>query len=314
MDSALERLAELVRRAEARSRSQKLIGQLKEVAEQFRQAVRAARVVDHRVRAMRPQRLRQIEEADREEQQLKDLVRRVAQLKSHVEQNINVEELIDRAQAEIEQKRRLAREDLEDMENEQQAVQKELQTAVEEYRQLRLELDRLEPDLGDQFAEEDRLLIEAEPLLPGGQLQALKDEIEQKGTLFGQWEQREQYLQLKVWIGRLRRLQRVERNEEEQALAKQIFSMLVELSKQHQPGYIEAFQHTYQTNWDAFIADAQRQLQELRESRRRQREATMQQQQDQEAHESVELQSGSADLRHVAEGRTDERPPAAASA
>jgi len=290
------------------------MGQLKEAADRFRQAVRAARVVDHRVRAMKPKRLRQIEDADREEQQLKDLVRKVAQLKSHIEQETNIEELIDEAQAEIEQKRRLAREDLDDMEKEQREAQKKLSAAVEEYRQLRLELDRLAPELGDQFAEEDRLLIEAETLLPGGQLQALKDEIEQKGALFGQWEQREQYLRLKVWIGRLRRLQRTERGEEEQALAKQIFSMLVELSKQHQPGYIEAFQHTYQTNWDAFIAEAQRQLQELRESRRRQREASERQQQGQAAEQSVEAQGGSAGVRTVADRPADEQPPAAASA
>jgi PhnB protein len=47
---------------------------------------------------------------------------------------------------------------------------------------------------------------------------------------------------------------------DDEAHAKRIFPMLVEISKRHEPGYIEAFRQEFKTNWDLFIADAQEEL------------------------------------------------------
>jgi hypothetical protein len=112
---------------------------------------------------------------------------------------------------------------------------------------------------------------------PGGQLQALTCEIDDSVNHFGQLDQKEQYAQLKIWVGRFRRLQTTNLSEEEQAQSRQLFPRLVSISKEYQPGYIEAFQQSFMTDWDAFIAEAQEQLQQASEAARRKRDLERQQ-------------------------------------
>ena len=105
------------------------------------------------------------------------------------------------------------------------------------------------------------------------QIQAFAREIEDGSNHFGALDRREQYPQMMIWIGRLRRFQAGDLSDEERELSEQIFRRLVSVSKQFEPGYIEAFQVNYRCpDWDAYVNTAQEQLRLATESARRNKE------------------------------------------
>jgi hypothetical protein len=188
--------------------------------------------------------------------------------------------LIATSQAEIDRTRKQARANLEEVTREVDEVRRELRTALDLYRQLRRELDRLQPELASQFAAEDHLLWDAEGHFPGGQLQLLGHEVDSGLNAFGGLSKLEQYARLKVWIGRFRGYQashdrEVEATEELQALGHRVFHQLKWLSRQYEPGYIEAFRQDFTTDWAAYVAEAQEQLYQAVESSRRNRDAEL---------------------------------------
>jgi hypothetical protein len=148
---------------------------------------------------------------------------------------------------------------------------------MDHYQQVRRELDRLGPALGEPFAADDKLLWEAETHFPGGQIQALSREVEACLNSFGTLSKMEQYAQLKIWIGRFRLYQAggddgAAEESPPPAQAQRVFHQLKTLSKQYEPGYIEAFRHDYTTDWSAYIAEAQEQLLQAIETARRPRD------------------------------------------
>ena len=78
----MERLAELVRQAEAKTRARKIEGETQHAAEQFRATELRARRAVERLRVVRPANIRALEQADTDEQLLKELVRKLALYKS----------------------------------------------------------------------------------------------------------------------------------------------------------------------------------------------------------------------------------------
>src|SRR4051794_1435861 len=145
MTPALERLAELVRQAEAKTRAKKLSNETQLVAEQFRAAETRARQATQRFREVRPVRLRELEQADADEHHLKELVRKLAQFKSSLDPGSDAERLIDTAQNETRRKREEARAALEALGHDVEEARRELRTVMDHYQQLRRELDRLQP-------------------------------------------------------------------------------------------------------------------------------------------------------------------------
>jgi hypothetical protein len=204
MTPALERLAELVRQAEAKTRARKIEGETQHAAEQFRAVELRARRAVEQLRALRPASVRALEQADADEQLLKDLVKKLALYKSSLGSEADAERLIATSQAEIERIRSQTKADLDQISREVEEARRELRTATDHYRQLRRELDRLQPELAVQFTGDDRLLWDAEAHFPGGQLQLLAHEIEVGLGAFAALNKLEQYARLKVWIGRFR--------------------------------------------------------------------------------------------------------------
>lgn len=275
---ALEKLAELVRQAEAKTRARKIEGETQHAAEIFRAAELRARRAVERLRAVRPASLRALEQADHDEQLLKDLMRKLAQFKSSLTSEADAEQLIEASKAEIERTRRQSRLDLEEVTREVEDARRELRVATDQYRGLRREIDRLQPELAEQFAAEDRLLWDAEAHFPGGQLQLLAHEVDAGLNAFGSLGKLEQYARLKVWIGRFRYYQAAhdrdaDMTEELQALSHRVFHQLKFLSRQYEPGYIEAFRQDFSTDWAAYVAEAQEQLVQAIENGRRNRDA-----------------------------------------
>jgi len=265
MTPTLAQLAELVRQAEAKTRAKKIEAEVQHAAEQFRAAEKRSREALERMRSVRPACTRRLEQADADEQLLKDLVRKLAQFKSSLSPDADAQRLITTSQAEIERTRTEARAELESAQADLDEARRGLRAAIDAYRLHRRELERLQPELLEPFADADRLLWDAESHFPGGQLQLLAQEVEAGSGPFAQLPRLEQYARLKVWIGRFRYHQagpdRDAGNAEEmQALAQKVFQQLKWLSRQYEPGYIEAFRQDFSTDWAAYVAEAQEQL------------------------------------------------------
>jgi hypothetical protein len=278
MTPALERLAELVRQAEAKTRARKIESETQHAAEQFRAVELRARRAVEQLRALRPTSLRALEQADADEQLLKDLIKKLALYKSSLGSEADAERLIAASQAEIERIRCQTKAELEKIGIEVEEARRELRTATDHYRQLRRELDRLQPELAVQFTADDRLLWDAEAHFPGGQLQLLAHEVEVGLGAFASLNKLEQYARLKVWIGRFRFHQASQDRdalvtEEHQALSHKVFHQLKWLSRQYEPGYIEAFRQDFSTDWSAYVTEAQEQLAQAIEAGRRARDA-----------------------------------------
>ena len=266
MTKALDQLAELVRQAEAKTRARKIESETQQAAEQFRIAEQRAQRAVERDRVLRPAKLRILEQADSDEQLLKDLVRKLALYNSSLSSQADAEKLIAASQAEIERTRRESKAELEEISRDLEESRTNLRTHVDAYRQLRRELDRLQPDLSAQFVAEDRLLWDAEAYFPGGQLQLLAHEVDAGLSAYASLIKLEQYARLKVWIGRFRFYQSsqgraVDVSDELQSLSHRVFHQLKWLSRQYEPGYIEAFRQDFSTDWAAYVAEAEEQLQ-----------------------------------------------------
>jgi hypothetical protein len=268
MSSALDRLAELVRQAESKTRAQKLGSETQQAADRLRVAEDRARCAEQLVHERRPIRIRELEQAEIDDARLKELMKKLAHSLSQLDpesRKIAEQESLT-AQSEIGEKRREAQLELEEIMKESDASRKELKAARDQYQQLRRELDQILPHLAANFASEDRLVRDAETYFPSGQIQALGREVDDGEKHFGMLDQKEQFAQLKIWIGRFRRLQAwvesgdADLTDEEVAQLREIFPRLVGISKQYMPGYIEAFSRAFETNWDAYVAEAEEQL------------------------------------------------------
>lgn len=271
MTPSLERLNELVRQAEAKTRAKKLGTEVQQAAEQLREAEQRARVASQQLREQRPTMIRNLEQADHDEVQLKELVKKLAQFKTALAPDADAEALIGNARSEIDRLRREAHATLDTINAEAEEARKGLRIAMDHYHQIRRELDRLQPQLAESFSGEDRLLWDAEVHFPGGQLQALAREVEAGAPFFGSLSRAEQYAQLKVWIGRHRQFQdqeseELEADDETHALAQRVFHQLKTLSKSYEPGYIEAFRLDFHTDWAIYINEATAQLAQASEA------------------------------------------------
>jgi hypothetical protein len=281
MSSALDRLAELVRQAESKTKAQRLGAETHQAAERLAAAEERMKGADRHLHEIRPVRLKDLEQSDSDEMLLKELMKKLAQAFSSLEagQQREAEDQIKAAKDEIATRRKQAQVELEAATREAEAARKELKVARDTYQALRKELDQILPHLAPEFSREDRLAREAELFFPTGQMAALAREIDDGERHFGMLDQREQFAQLKIWIGRYRRLQAsVESgeavlSEEDTAQLREIFPRLVGISKQYMPGYIEAFSRSFETDWDAYIAEATELLRAASEQVRLQRES-----------------------------------------
>jgi hypothetical protein len=279
MTPSLERLEEMVRLAEARTRARKLEGETRAAADALRSAEKQLREILAQLKEHRPELERAIKEAESDELRLRELVKKVSQLIGSsaiaLEQRDLFLKEIEASRAEIEQRRRSSQSQLEALQIAASEARRQLESTMEDYLALRREMDRLQPALAAMFQADDQAARNAEELFLSGQIRALAREVETNAPHFGTLDRRQQLAQLMVWIGRLKRLQAADLSEisaEDQESLKRIFPRIVGLSKHYEPGYIEAFRQNYTTDWDAYIARAEEQLRIANERARQDRE------------------------------------------
>ena len=299
--SALEKLAALVRQAEVTAKASQLEGEIQTAARELRQAEAASRTAQQHLVEVRELRLTELEDAETRRQQLHELSRKAAQFRSHLQSTNEVEDLIIASEKEIESQVQAARADLDAAQAAAQQSLEALRVAMERYESARDELDKLQPELAGEFVEEDRIFHDATVHFPPGELRALEKEIRNCERVYGALERNEQYAQMKLWIGRLRRLQTMDLSEDEHFRARKLFPTLVGISKQYEPGYIEAFQQDFHTDWDRFIVEARRELASATDARRRRKELEQQQREQQQRDEESRRQA-----REVAQADLDE--------
>lgn len=272
--ASLGQLAELLRRAEAKTRVQELNDLAKGSAAQLKAAEERIKQVEARSRDVRPIRQKEIEQIDQEETLLRELVRRTAQNRGLLEpeQFREAELLIQNSREEINRRRLEAQTELDQIARETESSRREMRQALERFHQVRRELDRLQVHVEGEMPDEERLTLIAETYFPEFQIRAFAREVEDSAAVFGMLDRREQYAQMKIWIGRLRRFQMSDPLDDEREILENVFRRLVSLSKQYEPGYIEAFNRQYAADWDAYIAESQEALRLASEDARRNRE------------------------------------------
>ncbi len=277
VDDLFAELEDLARRAEVKAQSSKLATRRRELSERLKSAERRAQTAEVKFRDEGLAARRQIADAEEKEQKLKELTRKLAIHNSQIAPDAHPEEKVRLLQQRIETQRREARTKLEQLTRENAEARAELKVALEQYQLLEREFERLQAD-ADRSNEEETLLKVAESYFLGSQIQSLSREIDDASRHFGFLDSRQQKAQLTIWIGRFRQLQeRVESEEgedvtEDQALMlERIFPTLVGLSKEHRPGYIEAFTKGFVADWDEYIENGRLQLQEATETADRQR-------------------------------------------
>ena len=277
MSDALDRLAELVLKAETKAKSEKIEVEVETATKLLQEADQRNRFAQSRLQEARKRCTDQIRDAEVREKQLKELTKKSAEYKDFLEADSEVENLIINARAEIEKARQEAEEEMGAAMKEAEESIVQLSEAREKCDELRAEMERLHPALLDDFSDADRLLRETAVFFPSGELRALLKEVQDYGDHFGMLSQREQYAQMKIWIGRQRRLRDKELSEEEQREAHHLFTTLVGISKQYEPGYIEAFQKDFETDWDVFVAESEEELRQATEYVQRRKEEQQQQ-------------------------------------
>jgi hypothetical protein len=275
MTSALERLSIRVRQAESKSRSGTLRAETLQAVEALRAAEERFRMAEKRFRDEGQHHKVALADAEADSASLKELTHKIAELVGTGDilpkQLKAMTAECDVCRTEIAEMCGRAGAALAALTQNVTEAKRALQTAIASYAQSRNDVDRLQPQLATEFSAADRLATSAAMLLPAGQLHALASEIDGEEVNFAALDPHEQLAQLKVWIGGYRRLQALgdaDFSENERALRMRLFPRIVALSKQYEPGYIDAFRQGFEADWNTYIADAEEQLRQASEHAR----------------------------------------------
>lgn len=253
----LDQLERLVRDAESRAALDKIETTLRSSFDTWKAAVRehdaAKRLVDEVKESVGAD----LQGVELEQQRLADLEKRLEVISGYLTDPVAGRALLDEARGSLERTKNDIEARVEDSEERLRRAMAVLQQASHGYRRAREEADALgvSPNLEGAPGMAD--LVRA---LPEGELLELEQSVEEVAAWFGTFGREVQLARLKVWIGRLRRIQSRTTDPEVQSRSRYLHTTLVGVSKEHQPGYIDAFRAEYSTDWDDYVAAAERML------------------------------------------------------
>lgn len=110
------------------------------------------------------------------------------------------------------------------------------------------------------------------------EIKSLREEMELTEREFPSWIQLERHAILEIWAGKGRKIQK------EKALSKEddeelyvIFGIINRLSNEYKPGWVDALNRNFETDWDVYIKDAQAKFQDAMSERLEQEKKKKQQ-------------------------------------
>jgi len=262
----LEKLEKLVLKAKVRARSGELKRELNDASEGLRQA--KTRYDDCRT-AIRETR-QTLQEIEAAQARLKVVNTELAQFRSQLSPGdlVEAENLVAGEAKMIESTLANTRQELAEAETKLETLTVELEKASDRYRRIRGEVDDIGLD-DDQIDDDDALLRQVDVMFPRGALQSLIQEVRDQSKHYAGWEQNEQFARLKVWIARYRFLQHRGFHPDDEVNADATFRIMRNLSEHYRPGNIEAFRKDFETNWEQFVVEAERELEAVLSARQR---------------------------------------------
>lgn len=255
----LNELEQLVSEAETRAAREKIEASLRTALDAWNAAVREAQDAKEAFSQLESSVETDVQRLDLEQQRLTDLENRMATVRSYLADTSLAEQLVENARTAISQERREVQSRIDEAEERVRVATTALQQASHAYRRSREDADTA--GVGTKL-EGAPGMREVMRVLPQGELLELEQEVADVQNWFDTFSAEEQLARLKVWIGRLRRLQEEITDPEAESRSRKVFTALVGISKTHQPGYVDAFRTDYVTDWNAYIIAAERQFTE----------------------------------------------------
>ena len=283
----LQRLSIMVRVAQNRTRMGKLTKDMEVAAQQVRDC--EARLLEARRRAKeeRPEHDASLAKVEKEESKLKDLIRQVATLRASlsVADQRTFDAEIESARRDLTQRRSTAEAVVSEIAKEFDEATAAVKEAIAKYADIRSQVAMVDKSHLQKYEDVDYILVHMEQNNPASQARMLHQEIDEKAPEFDFINQPERtkvvYQQLRVWVGRARKLQDQfatsggQLNADDWECLKHLFPRLIDLSRHYRPGYIECLERAFDIarsefgNWDTYIEDAQVKLAQVMEQVRK---------------------------------------------
>ena len=277
--SVVDQLRQIVEDAERASQSEALRNAVTK-AVQAREAARARyEAAERKLAEAKRHWANPDQRREAQTQELSALRSRAQRQACHISPEKTIETLIEEAKREIESEYNLGVTALQASENEMQSAKAELDAAMERHRSAKAQLE-IEIGTVLQPLSATPGMIES----PSQDIACLTKEIENSDNEFSAWLRSEQQAMLCIWAGRARVLQdQGGLGDDEQRTLRHVFAALNRLSKRHMPGFVEALNRKYLTDWGEYIkanrlryveAVSARKAQEAQVEERRQRLAS----------------------------------------
>jgi hypothetical protein len=262
VERPIEVLRQLVQQLDQRLQTEQLQARLQLASDRVREAETLCRqtsvALEEALKSHQPR----ADQAERDQQELARIKRRLAELFTQMNEaeRHQAEDQLVLAEAEAASMRQQATEEIERARSAHDAALKELTAARTNLEEILRKFEDLGLATDGIACPAEQQIAQTAVWFPRGQIEALFEEVKMASAHFDRLSRAEQHAQLRVWLGRFRRLQAQELTPDEQQASQPIFYKLVELSKVYQPGYIDAFDKAFSTNWNSFIAQAEQDL------------------------------------------------------
>lgn len=267
--SALDRLHALVLKAEARSKSGKAEKDMQAAAAEVQRVGLLFKAAKKELDITGAQAKADLATCNKGDADLLDLIKNITKLRASMskDEQAEIDLEIDTSRRELARKRTEATETITRVQAAFNAATEAYNKAAEAFEKIEEDCRRLRIHVETDFSQIVEGLREFRSMTPRGALQALAIEIRTNDEAVRKSPKRKIYHQIQVWLGRFRLAQeQLRENGEEEAVRSHlvmVFNSLKSISRDCEPGYIEAFRIDYQCDWVAYIKDAEAALASL---------------------------------------------------
>lgn len=260
MNPSIDQLEQMVQDLEARYSRERILRELRNLGRALHHASDEFRLRQDALEAARRERQELLDATDSDLARLAVLRTRIDVLTRKGAPSAALVESHDRARDEILARRAAADAAVAACEDAVAGARDAVESAAVAYRTARAEATR---QLSSEETASTDAIAAAAPSVNGfaavvttQDVATLDDEVHAWEPRYGALAKDEQYALMKLWIGTVRLYQMRAVDDEPQRRLRRLFGELVGLSRQYEPGYIEAFRQDFTADWERWIADA----------------------------------------------------------